>query len=207
MPGVDCTVGLRRAGGKPALYRKLLETFVRDMAGSVDAVQSALAEGHRSAAVRAAHSLKGSAGTIGAGAVAAAAGELEARLAAGQDPDPLALAMLAAELAAVVAGIDRALAAMPTDTVTSAPAGTETLPGSESAARSSAPAEAALDPALLNRLESLLANDDTAAGGLIDSHEAALAAHLGAARFGALRDAIENYDFEAALAVMRNAKP
>ncbi len=194
--GIDSSLGLRRAGGKPALYRKLLAIFVRDMASSVDAVRSALGAGDRAAAVRAAHSLKGSAGTIGAGALESAAGALEARLAAGQDPEPLALAMLAADLASLVACIEGALTTMPA-AVPAVPEG--------NAAAHGATANDSPDPVLLRRVEALLASDDTAAAGLIDEHAGALRAQLGPMRFEALRQAIDGYDFEAALAAFRGS--
>ena len=198
--GVDCTAGLRRAAGKPALYRKLLRTFVRDLAGSVDAVRNALAAGDREAAVRAAHTLKGSAGSIGATAIQADAGALESLLAAGEVPDVATLDALAAELARVVADIDAAVCVR--DAAEASAAGGAT--GSAAAADDTGAAAAPPDPALLARLDALLANDDTAASSLIDEHEAALRAHLGATRFDALCEAIEQYDFEKALAAFRD---
>jgi two-component system sensor histidine kinase/response regulator len=199
VPGVDCTLGLRRTAGKPDLYRKLLATFVRDMADSVGAIRAAMAAGDREAAVRAAHTLKGSAGSIGATGIQAAATPVEATLAAGDEPPAAALDALAADLAAVVAGIQAALARM-------TPAGAATASTADAADRNTdaAPADAAtLDPAVLQRLDALLASDDTAAATLVDAHANALSVHLGAEHFAALRAAIDNYDFEAALAVYR----
>ena len=197
--GVDCTLGLKRAAGKPALYRKMLLTFVRDMAGSVDAMRQALAAGDRDAAVRVAHTLKGSAGSIGASGIQAEAGTLESALVAGATPDPLALNALATELARIVGDIAAAVQARDT-TEGAAAVGTGAAAGADGRAAAEPP-----DPALLQRLDALLANDDTAASALIDEHEPSLQAHLGAARFGALREAIEQYDFEAALAALRAA--
>ena len=195
--GVDCTTGLRRAGGKPALYRKMLLTFCRDLAGSVDAVRAAIAGGDRESGLRAAHTLKGSAGSIGATGIQAQAAEMEAALGAGSTPDAQSIDHLADELDRIVTDIRAAIGRMDAEAATSG------APGNEPGGAAANDAPPALEAATLQRLDALLASDDTAAGEVIDAHEAALRAHLGEARFGALREAIDNYDFEAALAALR----
>ena len=64
--GLDAADGLRRVLGKREAYVGLLRTFVAGQARAPAAVRSALAEGRHEDAERAAHTLKGVAGSIGA---------------------------------------------------------------------------------------------------------------------------------------------
>ncbi|MFZ4554345.1 MAG: response regulator [Burkholderiales bacterium] len=185
--GVDTDLGLRRAAGKPELYRKLLATFVRDMAASVEVIHQALATGDRDRAVRAAHTLKGSAGSIGASILQTLAGTLETRLAT-DVPQTGELDELAASLRSVVDAIESALGEAPSPAVSEVETPSAAAPP---------------DPQVLTQLETLLASDDTAAITVIETHAAALRTHLGDARFTALRNAIDQYDFDAALAAYR----
>ena len=131
------------------LYVRLLAKF-RDAHGKFgERFRGAQGDADPAAATRAAHTLKGAAGTIGAKAVQAAAGELE-QACAGKAPaaqiDEL-LARTVAELAPVVAGL--------------AGFGVPDVP--VDAAR-----PAAVDPqrvrALTDRLRALLADNDSEAG-------------------------------------------
>jgi len=102
--GLDRTAGLRRVGGNQALYDKILLRF-REDAGQFAATFSTLFEaGDREAATRLVHSLKSSAGTIGADDVQRAAGHLEEFC-----RDPQALGPVAARLDAVAEAIGRLL--------------------------------------------------------------------------------------------------
>lgn len=69
VPGLDAATGLRRAMGRDALYRSLLQRFVQGQAGAVEAVRVALQQADGDTAVRLAHSLKGVAGQVGAAGV------------------------------------------------------------------------------------------------------------------------------------------
>ena len=76
--GLDVEVGVKRVMGKRDFYEKLLRQFVEGAeAESVATVRAQLAEEERVAAERTAHSLKGVAGTIGAGELQARAQKLE----------------------------------------------------------------------------------------------------------------------------------
>ncbi len=98
--GLDRTAGLRRVGGNQALYDKILLRF-REDAGQFAATFSTLFEaGDREAATRLVHSLKSSAGTIGADDVQRAAGQLEEFC-----RDPQALGPVSARLDAVAEAI------------------------------------------------------------------------------------------------------
>ncbi|WP_162241778.1 response regulator [Pseudorhodoferax sp. Leaf267] len=186
--GLDMRVGLRRALGKPALYRTLLEKFVAGQSGTPAAIDLALASGQHTTAERLAHTLKGVAANIGATELRQTAGQLEHALRERLPEQVVAThraecdAQLAALLSALRAQLGPALhGAMPSD----------------------APA-ARLDPAVLQRMQTLLAQDDAEAAELLAEHRSALQQALGA-DFDALSDAIAGYDFEAALQTLRRA--
>jgi signal transduction histidine kinase/CheY-like chemotaxis protein/HPt (histidine-containing phosphotransfer) domain-containing protein len=104
LPGIDTTVGLVVAMGKPRFYRKLLIRML-DSYGEFEArFRAAQADTDPEAAMRLAHSLKGVAANLGAKGVQQAAHGLER--ACRDDTDiPVALAKLLNELGPVLAGI------------------------------------------------------------------------------------------------------
>jgi two-component system sensor histidine kinase/response regulator len=75
--GLDSADGLRRVGGNKKLYVKLLREFVSDQADAVAHIRAALAKNDTESAIRLAHTLKGVAGSLGAGPVLTAAGTVE----------------------------------------------------------------------------------------------------------------------------------
>jgi HPt (histidine-containing phosphotransfer) domain-containing protein len=77
IPGLDTAAGIERIGGNEASYRKLLRKFVDNQAGAIDEIIAARKEGDNDSAVRAAHTLKGVGGSIGAGALQRLGAELE----------------------------------------------------------------------------------------------------------------------------------
>ena len=80
LEGIDAEGGIRRAMGNPKLYVQMLGHFRNDQGHMVDKLRAALDEGDRIVAERVAHTLKGSAGLIGAGFVQGLAGEIEMAL-------------------------------------------------------------------------------------------------------------------------------
>jgi CheY-like chemotaxis protein len=74
---LDRVAGLRRVGGNQALYDKILARFAEDAAQFCGKFSSLFNAGDRVAACRLAHSLKSSAGTIGADQVQRAAAAIE----------------------------------------------------------------------------------------------------------------------------------
>ena len=64
--GIDTENGLKRLGGKRERYEQLLRKFAARQAGSVEAMCAAITSGDMATAERDAHSLKGSAATLGA---------------------------------------------------------------------------------------------------------------------------------------------
>ena len=75
--GLDRTAGLRRVGGNQALYDKILVRFAQDANQFAATFRTIFDAGDREAATRLVHSLKSSAGTIGADEVQRAAAHLE----------------------------------------------------------------------------------------------------------------------------------
>ncbi|MCW5626204.1 MAG: response regulator, partial [Burkholderiales bacterium] len=107
LPGIDVAAGLRRTQNKTSLYRGLLEKFGTGNADFARSFTAATDAGDRALATRLAHTLRGTAGTIGANAVCEAATELE--LACDRDaPHALKMALLDRvlhELEPVLAGL------------------------------------------------------------------------------------------------------
>jgi two-component system sensor histidine kinase/response regulator len=75
--GLDTADGLRRVGGNRKLYQKLLRQFASSQASAGAQIRAALETGDIESATRQAHTLKGVAGSLGAGPVQAAAAAVE----------------------------------------------------------------------------------------------------------------------------------
>jgi len=106
--GVDTDGGLKRLSGKRERYEQLLRKFAVRQAGTVEAMRIALARGDVATAERDAHSLKGSAATLGADHVAEEAGKAEAAIKSGNEIND-ALESLSRSLHGVVMAIRAAL--------------------------------------------------------------------------------------------------
>ncbi len=85
--GLDTALGLSHAAGKVSLYMDLLSRFAAGQTGAAQAMRAALEGGLREDAERIAHTLKGAAATIGAGAVAQSAEIVETAIRDGAEPD------------------------------------------------------------------------------------------------------------------------
>lgn len=77
LPGIDQRGGLRRCADNQALYRRLLSMFLKDYTAFDVSMHDARRDPDATAAMRLAHSLRGSAANIGADEVASAAAALE----------------------------------------------------------------------------------------------------------------------------------
>jgi len=116
LPGFEAAAAMAALGGSATLYRQVLQRFAQDQAGGAAAMQRLAALGRHAEAARAAHTLKGLAGTIGARRLRDLAADYEQGLrdvlatstVAGADwPDPAALAR---ELESVLGAIAAATA-------------------------------------------------------------------------------------------------
>ncbi len=106
--GLDVGEGVKRVMGKRDFYEKLVRGFATgDEAKAVETVRSQLLEGEREAAERTAHSLKGVAGTIGAGELQSRAAVLEAAIKEGELEDAIEakLGIVEEELTRLVSAI------------------------------------------------------------------------------------------------------
>ncbi|GHC85918.1 hypothetical protein GCM10007320_31310 [Pseudorhodoferax aquiterrae] len=189
VPGLDTAAGLRRAMGKQALYRQLLEKFAAGQAQAPEAIVQALQDDDPATAERVAHTLKGVAGNIGAHDLHQHAAALEEALRE-RRPRPAIDATLAAAAASLHALLD---ALRP-----------HLAPAAASGAHVAAPAAGPSEQALLQRLARLLEQDDAEAAELLAEHQATLGAALGP-RYATLSQAVADYDFEAALDTLRQA--
>ena len=194
--GLDVQTGLATAGGHLPLYRKLLRTFHDTQTGFAADFAEAVAAGDAVTMTRLAHSLRGAAGTLGARALAAAAGALEqacAQRAAAAERDPL-LTRAQSLLATLQVSLGRHLAL-------EAMAQAAPSPTLDDASREQ------LD-ALLARLTALLRDSDSAATDAAQELTALLdRLPLPTTRARALRraaDSAARFDFDGALDWLRD---
>jgi len=188
--GLDSALGLRRVMGKAPLYLRLLRLFATTHASTVDEITKALKAADWATAQRLVHTLKGVAGNIGASALQARATELEKALEAtisGQTSLETIHTPLAASgsmLAALVAAL---LACLPTDAAT-AP---------DDVPRPSGVAHPQRLQWVCQQLGQLLADDDAAAGDLLDAHAELLKSALGTG-YSAVEKGVRSFEFVAA---------
>jgi two-component system sensor histidine kinase/response regulator len=180
IPGVDADAGLKRTGGNRKRYEALLRKFAEQQSGSVAAMRAALSLGDAATAERAAHSLKGSAATLGANGLSEAAGKAETVIKSGQNADK-AVELLSLALDRVLAGVWTGL---PEDK------------GGNGRGASANP-ESVKEP--LIRLKRLLEADDGEAAEFIVDAKSHLRGVLTPAEMKALADQVGNFEFEAAL--------
>ena len=107
LAGIDTAAGVARLGGNVVSYLRLLDKFADNQADAADQIRKAHDAGNREEAIRAAHTLKGVSGSIGATALQEVAQQLETTLKAGEDGSLEVLcAQAELELARVVGLID-----------------------------------------------------------------------------------------------------
>jgi response regulator RpfG family c-di-GMP phosphodiesterase/signal transduction histidine kinase len=90
LPGLDPAAGLGRMAGRQDLYLDVLAQFASDQGDAPARIRAALAAGDPGTAERLAHTLKGLAGTLGAGPVEAWSADLEAAIRRRETPEALA---------------------------------------------------------------------------------------------------------------------
>ncbi|MFV3333002.1 response regulator [Pseudomonas sp. NY15437] len=188
LEGIDMAAGLATCMGRPELYRRLLIKFRDAQAGFPERFCSALGDADETAAARMAHTLRGTAGNIGATAIAQAAAALEQACQAGEAQaiiDDL-LAALMQRLAPTL----NALATLAADAAPSAPA--QAQQGDEQLERE------------LARLQQLLSESDSDA---IKAVERLRQRHLQpglAQRLAEVAQQLDQFDFDRALELLRS---
>ncbi len=192
LPGIDVHAGLVTSMQDERLYRSLLGRFLSGQQAFATGFRAAQQGVDASGPERLAHTLKSVAGSIGARGVQAAAAELE-RACRTQAATPVveqALERVEAALAPVISGLAAWQAAEPSP----APA-------------RPAPAMAVLDEAsalFSAQLQALLAEGDSACMDLASS-QPELLAQAYPAQHTAIAQAIEGFDFEQALQLIRQS--
>jgi len=104
--GVDTSTGLAIAAGNKALYKRLLLRFKVGQINFEELFAEALTDNDEKAAERAAHTLRGAAGNIGAKSLAAAAQKLEQQCYQNTENYAEALHQVLEELSKVIVGLD-----------------------------------------------------------------------------------------------------
>ena len=171
--------------GDRAMYLRAAARFRSGYRDAAQAIRSALGAGDTTLAHRLAHTLKGAAGMIEAPRLRVAALVLEATLRDGGDSE-LALARLDSALAEVLSALD-----------------TMNLLAD---ARPSAVPVAALENGIVACLHAMLDIGDGAAVDLVAAARSELSAQLGQQRYEELSEAMEQFDYELALAVLERAR-
>ncbi len=187
----DVAAGLRRTQGNAALYRRLLQKFLDGNVDFAAQFARALDDADTTAPIRVAHTLKGLAATLGATAVAEAAGVLEHAC-----HDGTASVDLAPLLAGVAAELTPTLAELQALLGVSAPEETAVGPPSVAAIT--------LTPAVteqLIQLAALLQEGEADAGDLLDEILAVAPELAGA--MAPVRRHVAGYDFFAAYDELR----
>jgi PAS domain S-box-containing protein len=188
LPGIDTRFGLATTLNNEALYTRLLRKF-RDGQGQFAGLfAAALADNDANSAERCAHTLRGTAGNIGARAVQEAAARLEQAC-----QEELPQERIKTLLDDVLAALEPVMA------------GLAQLDQSQAAARVAA---SAIDPqklkAACDRLTALLKNDDAAAAQYWDDNAALFQAAF-AQHSSSIAGHLHNFDLEAALDELQEA--
>ena len=187
LPGVDTATGLAQTGGKPARYLDMLRRFQQGQADAPQQIEAAMRREDVDLAVRLAHTLRGTAGTLGATGLQRIAGELETALkSALKDGDTVwrqRLGETQAQLAPLIAALAAhfALASLPGEAVPAATRG--------------------YDPALLDTLSAQIESYDSQATETVALLRQALEGAVPKV-LEVLDEQLNQFDFEAAGAAL-----
>ena len=185
LPGINMKVGLATTMNNNKLYQRQLMMFFKGQANFAEQFSLAAINADPSAQARTAHTLKGTAGNIGAHAVYVAAGKLEVACHKGsQELISQYLILTLIELDIVISGL-------------------AVLATTKPLVKTIEPLSAEVFKILTQRLKNFLEDDDTSATDVV---EELLHASQGPAIDALLNNiqlAVGSYDFESALALMK----
>ena len=186
LEGIDQVAGLAACSGKSALYLRLLRKFHTTQLSFVEQFQTALTDADPTAAMRMAHTLRGTAGNIGAKVVAQAAAQLEQACQADEPSSVVQfkLGEVQQRLMPVLGALSRL--------------GEASLPSVEQA-----PQPGAKLSERLARLRQLLAESDTAAFEALDEVRRLSLDDALAQLLGRVAHQLERFDFDRALALLQ----
>ena len=187
--GLDTADGLMRVAGNKNLYLKLLRQFVASEQDAPSRIRERLASEDRATAERMAHTIKGVAGNLGAGAVQSAAADLERAVSEGS-PAEAFCDRLASVLSPLIADLRAALGDLPVVTTKST-------------------VQTAVDPEMIRgtvvRMTRYLSEFDPAAADCLESDLSQFQALFDAATFAQFEQYINNYAFTEARTLLDQA--
>jgi len=191
--GLDTSDGLLSVAGNRRLYLKLLRQFVDQQSNAPDRIAECMATGDHGAAERLAHTLKGVAGNLGAGALQAAAAELEKAIASrGEAPRIETLRQrVAEELAGLFGRMRPALAPEQTSAV--------------AAPSPAAPVDAEVIKALVAQMRKQLTEFDPGAADFLESHRDTFGSLFSPDHLAAFEQHVQGYAFDEAHAMLEQA--
>ena len=190
IPGLAVADGLMRVAGNASLYRRLLRQFVAEEADVVDRILQCLASGERLTAERLAHTVKGVAGSLGAGAVQTAAGTVEDGIRAGAAAELLEepCRTLAEAMATLIAQL-----------------GPDYAPAAPTAPEPVGAFDRSTSGPVVERMLQRLGEFDADAAEELETHRAVFLALLGADRFPLFAAHVQGYALADAHAVLDTA--
>jgi two-component system sensor histidine kinase/response regulator len=189
--GLDTADGVARVGGNQKLYVKLLRDFAAEQKTAVDQVRAALESGDVARAERAAHTLKGVAGNIGAKEVQAAAGTLEKLIRDRAASERIATAT-EHTLTVLAPLVGQITTAFRPDIPESVPVGIASV-------------DPARSLAVGTHLRGLLADSDPGAGDFVEANRDALRPLFDEAQWLAFETSVQSYAFGDAQLQLDNA--
>ncbi len=184
--GLDIADGLRRVLGKKPLYLLMLRKFAAGQKSAMAEILKALDDNDWDAAERLAHTLKGVSGNIGATGLQQLAEKAEAAIKGHHPREELNGLLIALKnlLKNLIAQLEQKLP--------------------EELSRTDVTVEPEKLKSVCDKLEALLVDDDTEAGDVLDANAYLLNAAF-PNHYRKIDDGIRSFDFDAALAALRNA--
>jgi two-component system sensor histidine kinase/response regulator len=184
--GLDIQAGLRRVMGREDRYLELLQNFVREQRDACERITQALSKGKVPEAERLTHTLKGLAGTIGAGALHDAAQRLENEIAG---PDA------STRIPEVTHCLQSLVAAL------------QPVTGTDPSIHAAAPvADTTAQREAMETLVKLLRDDDANAQRHFAKHQELLRSPLGA-HFKTIQNAVNSFALDQALEIVETITP
>ncbi|MDA0670709.1 MAG: response regulator [Proteobacteria bacterium] len=187
--GIDIKAALRVVAGKQSLLNKMLTTFVADQSQATDAIKDALQNKDNELAKRLAHTLKGTAASIGAMQLQEIAAKIEGYFTKPYDDEVFNndLHFCEIELTNVTKNISLALSDInkDTDNNVAKPLNLESV------------------KVTVDKLSEYLENNDTEANQLLDTFQHDLSCLFGEEVFSLIKDSIENFDYDTAATMVK----
>ena len=186
IPGLDTNLGLKRVMGKKAFYVDMLKKYIDNQGQAPAQIRQSLDADDYGTAERQAHTAKGVSGNIGATQLQGIAATLEKAIKERLPREEIGtiLETFGAEHGKLIAGL---MEAFPATAVR----------------EESCEVDEAKAAEVCEKMMGLLANDDSEAADYLDTENDILRSILGAKQFGPFKHAVEQYDFEKALELIK----